>query len=234
MPKSFEHEWFDFSALMGVPGLGLWLSRRDSHNARQPLAAHRESLAAERGYTLTDLAIPHQVHGVTVAWAGQGGLYQDTDGLLTIEKKVILTLQVADCAAVYLYHGPTGTRGLVHAGWRGVAGGVLEAAVDRFRERAIDIQELAAVIGPVIGPECYEVGPEVAARFDDRFLTGNPGGSYQLDLPGAIKSRLAGVGIPNGNVAGAEICTKCDPRCHSYRRDGQRAGRMIAFFSERD
>ncbi len=234
MPNSLKYEWFDFSTLMGAPKLGLWLSGRELSNARQPLAAHRESLAAERGYTLTDLAIPRQVHGVTVAWAGQGGLYPDTDGLLTTEEKVILTLQVADCAAVYLYHAPTRTRGLVHAGWRGVAGGVLEAAVDQFRERAINIQELAAVIGPVIGPECYEVGPEVAARFDDQFLTGIPGGSYQLDLPGAIKSRLVRVGIPDANVAGAGICTKCDPRCHSYRRDGQRAGRMIAFFSEGD
>ncbi len=233
MPNSIKHEWFDFSALMGVPGLGLWLSGRDSHNAREPLAAHRETLAVELGYAPANLAIPHQVHGITVDWAGQGRLYPETDGLLTTDDQVVLTLQVADCAAVYLYHAPTRTRGLVHAGWRGVADGVLEAAVDQLRERAIDLQEVAVAIGPAIGPECYEVGPEVAARFDDRFLTGNPGGSYQLDLPGAIQLRLADAGIPNGNVASAEICTKCDPRCHSYRRDGQRAGRMIAFFSGR-
>ena len=219
---------------MGVPGLGLWLSRRDSHNARQPLAAHREMLAAERGYALTNLAIPHQVHGVSVDWADQGRLYPETDGLLTTEEKVVLTLQVADCAAVYLYHAPTRTRGLVHAGWRGVAGGVLEAAVDQFRERAIELRQVAVAIGPVIEPDCYEVGPEVAARFDGRFLTKNSGGSYQLDLPGAVQAQLAGAGIPTGNIAAAEICTKCDPRCHSYRRDGQRAGRMIAFFSERN
>jgi copper oxidase (laccase) domain-containing protein len=72
----------------------------------------------------------------------------------------------------------------------------------------------------------------VAAQFDTRFLTASPGGSYQLDLPGLVRFQLEEAGIRAENIAAAGICTKCDSRCHSYRRDGQRAGRMVAFFFE--
>lgn len=225
-------KWFDFSALMGAPGLRLLLSRRDDQNGRQPLAEHREILGRELGFSQGDLAVPHQVHGTQVDWAGDGRVYHQTDGLLAANPGPVLTLQVADCAAVFLYHPPSRTRGLVHAGWRGLAGGVLAAAAGRLRDRDIEPGQVAAVIGPVIGPECYEVGPEVAAQFDTRFLTASPGGNYRLDLPGVVRSRLEDAGVRAENIATAGVCTKCDSRCHSYRRDGQRAGRMVAFFYE--
>jgi hypothetical protein len=184
------------------------------------------------GFSRGDLAVPHQVHGTQVDWAAEGRVYPDTDGLLAANPGPVLTLQVADCAPVFLYHAPSHTRGLVHAGWRGLSGGVLAAAVDRLGGRAIEPGQLTAVIGPLIGPECYEVGPEVAAQFDSRFLTTNPGGSYQLDLPGVVRFRLEEAGILADKIITTGICTKCDSRCHSYRRDGQRAGRMVAFFYE--
>ncbi|MCH8838981.1 MAG: polyphenol oxidase family protein, partial [Candidatus Marinimicrobia bacterium] len=109
---------------------------------------------------------------------------------------------------------------------------VLAAAMDHLRDRDIVPGQVVALIGPVIGPECYQVGPEVAAQFDTRFLTTNPDGSYQLDLPGVVRSRLEDAGVRAENIATAGICTRCDSRCHSYRRDGQRAGRMVAFFYE--
>lgn len=217
---------------MGAPGLRVLLSRREAHNRRQPLAAHREALGRALGFSRGDLAIPHQVHGRRVDWAGEGRVYQKTDGLLAANPGPVLTLQVADCAAVFLYHAPSRTRGLLHAGWRGLAGGVLAAAVERLRDRDIEPGQVAALIGPVIGPECYEVGPEVAAHFQPQFLTTNPGGSYQLDLPGVVRSELEEAGIWAENIATTGICTRCDPRCHSYRRDGQLAGRMVAFFYE--
>ncbi len=217
---------------MGAPGLNLLLSHREAHKRRQPLAAHREALGRELGFSLDDLAVPHQVHGRRVNWASQGRVYPQTDGLLAANPGPVLTLQVADCAAVFLYHAPSRTRGLVHAGWRGLASGVLAAVVDRLRDREIEPGQVTAVIGPAIGPECYEVGPEVAAQFDTRFLTTNPGGSYQLDLPGVVRSRLQEAGIWADKIFTTDICTMCDLRCHSYRRDGQRAGRMVAFFYE--
>ncbi|MCH7852283.1 MAG: polyphenol oxidase family protein [Candidatus Marinimicrobia bacterium] len=232
MPPGRKNNWFDFSALMGASGLRLLLSRRDDQNGGQPLAQHREILGRELGFSQGDLAVPHQVHGTQVDWADDGRVYPQTDGLLAANPEPVLTLQVADCAPVFLYHAPSRTRGLVHAGWRGLAGGVLAAAVDHLRDRDIGPGQVVAVIGPVIGPECYQVGPEVAAQFDTRFLTASPDGSYQLDLPGVVRSRLEDAGVRAENIATAGICTKCDSRCHSYRRDGQRAGRMVAFFYE--
>ncbi len=232
MPSSLESNWFDFSVRLGTPGLRLLLSCRDARNDRQPLAEHREALGRELGFSRGNLAVPHQVHGRRVDWADEGRIYPQTDGLLTANPGPVLTLQVADCPPVYLYHAPSRTRGLVHAGWRGIAGGVLEATADRLRDRDIEPRQVTALIGPAIGPECYEVGPEVAAQFDTRFLTASPGGSYRLDLPGVVRFRLEEAGIQAENIAVTGICTKCDPRCHSYRRDGQRAGRMVAFFYE--
>jgi copper oxidase (laccase) domain-containing protein len=116
----------------------------------------------------------------------------------------------ADCVPVVL-EGP-GAVGLAHAGWRGAAAGVVPA-LRRAMESA-GVGPVRAAVGPGIGPCCYEVGPEVLARLE-AFAARTRRGTDGVDLPAAAAAGLQGL-----EVWQAGACTSCDPRFHSYRRDG--------------
>jgi copper oxidase (laccase) domain-containing protein len=119
----------------------------------------------------------------------------------------------ADCLPVALA-GPGGVA-MAHAGWRGLASGVLGRAAE-----AVDAR--AAAVGPGIGPCCYEVGEEVLRAFDD--LAGVAAGRM-LDLPAVAQGLLERAGVPGAEAAG--VCTNCNPDLFfSHRRDGATTGRQ--------
>ena len=131
---------------------------------------------------------------------------------------------VADCLPVLL--ASEGAVAALHAGWRGLAAGVLEEGVRAVRELGGE-GEVVALIGPGVGPCCYEVGEEVHAAF------GGAGrvGARNIDLAALAHDRLAAAGAQR--VERVEICTICDARLYSHRREGARAGRQagIAWLS---
>jgi hypothetical protein len=138
-------------------------------------------------------------------------------------------MQVADCMPVLFAARDASAVAAAHAGWRGLAAGVLEATVARLR---VPPRELLAWLGPAIGPGHFEVGDEVRAAFlrqdsaADAAFTANTRGRWQCDLAALARGRLASVGIDA--VWGGSWCTYSDPaRFFSYRRDG-RCGRMAA------
>ena len=138
-------------------------------------------------------------------------------------------VQVADCLPVLFAARDGGAVAAAHAGWRGLAAGVLEATVARL---GVEPQQLIAWLGPAIGPSHFEVGEEVRAAFTahDRAaaeaFAPNARGRWQCDLGALARQRLAAIGI--GAVYGGGWCTFADPaRFFSYRRDGQ-CGRMAA------
>jgi len=208
------------------------LSRREVPFSSEPVSRRRVALARSLGLDAAAVAIPHQVHSARVQIAPQGAAYTETDGLFANDPKVVLSLQVADCAPVYFYHAPSSWRGLVHAGWRGVASGIITASADFLAAEGVPLNQVRVVIGPAVRQACYEVGPEIADRFPESVRHSSGGGSFLLDVTGAIRQQLEGMGVSSENIAMVDICTRCDPRCHSYRRDGEKAGRMVAFFWE--
>ena len=129
---------------------------------------------------------------------------------------------VADCLPVALY-GPGGLA-MVHAGWRGLAGGIVGAAAEAVEANAV-------AIGPGIGPCCYEVGEEVLDAFGD--LGDGIAAGRMLDLPEVARRLLARAGVDRVESAG--ICTSCEPELFfSHRRDHGRTGRQagIAWIEE--
>ncbi|MCH7858499.1 MAG: polyphenol oxidase family protein [Candidatus Marinimicrobia bacterium] len=222
--------WFDFSTLWPGAPVKAVLSQREAPSVPAPLSEHREDLAHQLGLALKTIAAPHQVHGHRVEWARPGQLHGETDGLFTDDEQVVLTLQVADCAPIYFYHRPSRLRGLVHAGWRGVGAGVVTASTDFMQAQGVALDQVEVIIGPAIERSCYEVGPEVVEPFPPTVWRPHSAGKFQLDLVAAIREQLTGAGVLAGKVTGVDVCTRCDSRCHSYRRDGQQAGRMIAYF----
>jgi YfiH family protein len=161
----------------------------------------------------------HQVHGAEVAVAGRTpGETPLADAAISTQGGTVLAVLTADCGPVALL--APGGAGAVHAGWRGVAAGVVEAAVDRLGGLAGE--PVRAVIGPCIRPCCYEfgeddlgpirqrLGPEVAGRTRQ--------GTLALDLPRAITLALRGAGVDD--VTDLGICTACSSEHFSHRRDG--------------
>lgn len=162
-----------------------------------------------------ELAIgPHwatinQIHGAQVLWANAPGVVGDADGLATTELGLPLAIRTADCVPVVV---ETATSvGVVHAGWRGVAAGVVPQMIDALRREGQE--PIRASIGPHIGPCCYEVGDEVVAALGGYNQT-TRWGTTSVSLRDAIADQL-----PDMNVEVIDLCTYEDTRFASYRRD---------------
>ncbi|WP_205698416.1 polyphenol oxidase family protein [Conexibacter sp. SYSU D00693] len=208
--------------------LGPW-----TDDVPEDVAENRRRLADATGAML---AQGHQVHGTTVArvtdrpWpeaagaAGAGiagGRPAAADGQATCLEGVAPIVLTADCVPVVV--AGAGAVAALHAGWRGLAGGVLAAGVQAVRELGTNGAPLRAAVGPSAGPCCYEVGEEVAARFDARFRRGT-GAATHLDLPAAAAAALRDAGVEHVELVG--LCTICDERFFSHRRDGGVTGRQ--------
>lgn len=172
-------------------------------------AAARRSISARLGLP-SEWACLRQVHGSVVLEAKAPGRLGPGDALFTLTPMLPMAVATADCYPVVL-EGEGGT-GLIHAGWRGVAAGVVGNA--RRAMEAAGVAAERAAIGPGIGPCCFEVGPEVAACFPGRTALTRRG-TTGVDLLAAILADLEGMEVWN-----ADACTSCGAGFHSYRRDG--------------
>lgn len=184
-------------------------------------------LLAERvGLAPSAIAMGHQVHGAAIerwgappdqtrfGFADPAAKLPEVDGHTTARHGLALLVQVADCLPVAL--ASQRRVAMLHCGWRGLAGGLIEHALSLFDTPPV------AVIGPGIGRCCYEVGPEVLAAFAD--VDGAADGSM-LDLRHVAAAKLAAAGAVG--VEHVDLCTSCDPdRFFSYRRDGGVTGRQ--------
>lgn len=194
------------------------------------VSRNRELFLGLLGIIPSQLAVPRQVHGSEVRIAEHPGEYDACDGLITNRRGVYLAISVADCLPIFLSSAGTGSVGLVHAGWRGCRLGVVSRAIGMLvAVYGVNPADLTAFIGPGAGACCYEVGEEVALEFGEEFITRTPGQKPHLDLQAHQKAAIMSAGIPEKSIEVLPLCTICRPELfHSYRRDGQRSGRMMA------
>lgn len=206
--------WFTTRAegnLSSVGGEGC----EDGGQARAALLAQTGAQALARGY---------QVHGTVVrrvrerppAPESRPDPGDPADGQAAAASGVALLVLAADCMPVAL--AAPGAAAVVHAGWRGLAGGVLEEGLAAVRELG-GSGPVTAVVGPAAGACCYEVGPEVHAALGTGVRT-----HAKVDLRAAAERRLRAAGVQD--VLHADHCTICDERFFSHRREGARAGRQ--------
>lgn len=195
-----------------------------------PFLARRLSDAL--GLDGTPIHWARQVHGVSAATLrampdGPAPCAGEHDALVTDRAGSAVVVQSADCVPI-LFAGAR-VVGAAHAGWRGSASNVAAAAVAALRGLGAEPAGLSAWIGPSIGACCYEVGGEVAAQFAGDFVRAGCGGGYRLDLKAVNAAQLEAAGVPRSAIAIHPACTKCGGQTYaSYRRDGPRAGRMVA------
>jgi YfiH family protein len=169
-----------------------------------------------------------QVHGTGVHEAEVAGSGGEADAAITRRAGVVLAIQVADCLPVLLAADDGTVLGAAHAGWRGLAAGVIERTVGRM---GCSPTRLVAWLGPCIGPQQFEVGEEVREAFrvagdPPEAFRPSPGGRWLCDLPAIARTRLQRLGVER--VVGGGWCTVADPvRFFSHRRD-RLTGRMAA------
>ena len=200
------------------------------------VARNRALVAQALGAAPELLAGVKQVHGtrvITVDEVWQAGQGPEADALVTRRGGVALGVITADCAPVLFHDAAAGVIGAAHAGWRGAVTGVLEATIAAMEALGARADAMVAVVGPCIGPDSYEVGPELreavlptlsdAARF---FRPGRPPDRYLFDLPGYCLARLAGAGVGGGYALNVDTLPDGE-RFFSHRRRTLGAGGPI-------
>lgn len=191
----------------------------------------------------------HQVHGDVVVRVSSGALTPrdaagrdlKADALVTDDGARLIAVRVADCTPVLLASGDGRVVGAVHAGWRGVVGGIGVAAIREMAAIGVKPREMAAAIGPCIGATAFEVGPEVAAEFRRVFGAGTAhvretgaGGKAWVDLKGAIREQLVSAGLATSRIDVLPHCTVRDASdFYSHRREHGRTGRMVGIIGPR-
>jgi YfiH family protein len=184
----------------------------------------------------------HQVHGAAVhivrrdGFAHAGPSDIRADAIVSDDPSRVLAIRVADCTPVLLASGDGRVVGAVHAGWRGVVAGVLPAAVRAMR--SLGAAEIRGAVGPCIGVEHFEVGPEVAAEFESSFgadaasiVRPGRGDRSMVDLQGALVRQGAAIGV---EFEPLRRCTFAEPELfYSHRRDRGVTGRMAGVIGAR-
>lgn len=217
----------------------------DAFNLRDGLGDDPVAVAANRALLQEIVGRPtqllSQVHGVAVhlleSMAEPPATPPVADAVVTASSAVACEIQVADCLPVLFAHVGGRAVGAAHAGWRGLAGGVLEATLAHVRALAdASAGDIECWLGPCIGPTRFEVGADVLLAFGASpeqpgacFRPARPG-KWLADLPALARQRLAAAGVQQmaGNSGAPDWCTLGHPqRCFSYRH-APRTGRMAA------
>jgi polyphenol oxidase len=198
-----------------------------SKDGRDDVGANRRLVAEALGVMPDRLLTAHQHHSadavvVTEPWTFE--TMPRADALVTATPGIALGALAADCAPVLFADPQAGVVAAAHAGWKGALGGVLESAVATMEKLGARRARIAAALGPCIGPEAYEVGPEFQANFiaqssdNTRFFLKTPlAAKPYFDLPAFVLARLGAMGL--GTVENKTRCTYTSPEeFFSYRR----------------
>ncbi len=235
------------SHLTGLPGIahgffgrrggvssGIFASLNCGYGSNDDADAVRENrtrVAAWLGTREPQLLTVYQIHSadavqVTTPWVRADA--PKADGMATNVPGIALGVLAADCAPVLLADATAGVVGSAHAGWKGALGGVVESVVALMEKLGAQRSRIRAAVGPCISQASYEVGPEFRERFVEAaadnaryFVPSSREHHWQFDLPGYVRTRVAGIGV---EIDGVNPCTYEDEKgLFSYRRATHRS-----------
>ena len=177
------------------------------------------------------LVFPEQVHSNKVVTVRKAGVVSRCDALITNTSNLFLTIQTADCFPVFLFEPIAQAVGIVHSGWRGTAKNIVGKAIALMEsELKAKPGRMLAAIGPGVQQACYQVDDVTASHFSETFLLPDGANHFKLDVQGCILQQLRDAGIPNKQIERDTTCTLCATDIdmyYSYRRDGNKSGRMM-------
>ncbi len=180
------------------------------------------------GLNANAVGFQKQIHSgniKTIDCAGDNG---ESDALITSKKNLGLAIIVADCTPIFIYDFKEKVIAAIHSGWRGTEQKILYKTLIKLqKDFGSNPQNLLAYIGPSISAPNYEVGNEVAKKFDENYVLEKDGKLF-LDVSGINYKMLIDFGIPQNQIQKSELCTyEFKTLLHSYRRDGNKSGRSL-------
>ncbi|NMB82498.1 MAG: peptidoglycan editing factor PgeF [Ignavibacteria bacterium] len=189
---------------------------------------NREKFFNSLGLITSQIAFQKQIHSDTIKFVENPGLLGESDSLITTKPNIGLAISAADCTPIFIYDRANKIIAAVHSGWRGTQKKILKKVLSNLSYHYKSKPEnLFTFIGPAISQKNYEVGKDVAVLFDQKYLMIENQRIY-LDVTFANKDFLLNFGIPEENIEVSNLCTYAEKDLlHSYRRDGEKSGRMI-------
>ncbi|MHB8852245.1 MAG: peptidoglycan editing factor PgeF [Ignavibacteriaceae bacterium] len=180
------------------------------------------------GLKRENIALQKQVHGEEITYVKGGGIYDDSDAMITDKKNIGLAVSTADCAAIFLYDTKHKVIAGIHSGWRGTEKKILLKTLHKLKDDFnTSAPELIAYIAPAISQMNYEIGKEVAVLFDNKYLLEN-GAKFLLDVSQINYDILVNFGLPKNNIQISKLCSfRSENLLHSYRREGLHSGRAL-------
>jgi len=180
------------------------------------------------GLAVDNVGYQRQVHSDIVQDIGCGGDNGASDALITSEKNLGLAITVADCTPVFIYDKKNKVIAAVHSGWKGTEQKILlKTLIKLQKDYSSKPENMIAYIGPSISQINYEVGSEVAEKFDQTFVK-STGDKYLLDVSGINYQMLLDFEVQKNQIQKSKLCTyEFSTLLHSYRRDGNLSGRSL-------
>ncbi len=246
--------YYSSPRLEGVPGLvhsflgrtggvssghlaSLNMGRREEDRA-ESLFENKRRVGAAFGIDVEKIFTVSQVHSDRIVIIDDPDITpeeiktQEADGIITDIKGLAISILTADCVPVLLFDRKKEIGAAVHAGWKGTASKISARAIEIMMERfESQSQDIAAAIGPAIGPCCYEVGEEVVSAFGHQSgVAFQHGNKWHVDLPKANLLQLQDAGVTDIDLA--DICTSCRTDLFfSHRKEMGKTGRQLSFIS---
>ena len=198
------------------------------------VSENRKLFFEDLGLKNENAAYQKQVHGDNISFVTKGGLAGESDALITDKPGIGLAISIADCVPILLYEPNKKIVAGIHSGWRGTEKKILFKTIIKLKELGCLIENIYAYIGPSISKNIYEVGKEVADRFEEKYLTQKEN-KFLLDVASVNFDMLLNSDVNKNNIQVSGLCTfGMKDILHSYRRDGEKSGRSFAVIAMRN
>lgn len=224
-----KNGFFDFSNLFPENFIAVMSQKAPNLSISESETSSRNNIFRKTGFTDSRVAIPDQIHSANTKIITSSGSKGKCDGLITDNQKIVLSLKVADCTPCYLFDTVNGNFGLIHSGWRGTVGKIIINGLLNMIALGSIVKDILVVLGPSISQKNYEVTEEIAKLFKPVNVIQIDKSHWLVNICDEIKSDLVSFGVLENHIFNAKLCTYESENCHSYRRDGDSSGRMIAY-----
>jgi YfiH family protein len=204
----------------------------------EAVAENLRRVAAAAELDLARLVRVRQVHGAVVLAADEVGESSEGDALWSGRMRPgpskVVGVLTADCVPILLCDREASVVAAVHSGWKGTVANIAARTVETLAEAGVEPGRLLAAIGPCIEVAAFEVGEEVAERFDARFVERGWGPKPHVDLVACVRAQLESAGIPADQIERVGTCTHANSDLYfSYRRDGAGIGQQLSLIGLR-
>ena len=196
---------------------------------------NRKYFFEEVGLSKETVSYQKQVHEDFIKEVNESGNCGESDALITTSKNLGLAISSADCPAIFIYDPVKRVIAAVHSGWRGTEKKILQKTIIKLKnEFNSNVSDMICYIAPSISKINYEVGKEVAEKFEAEFVIKKEN-KFFLDVAGANYKMLITEGVKKVNIQKSNLCSfGYENVLHSYRRDGQKSGRAVGVIAMRD